>query len=163
MATRPSILVVLVTFLTSIGIAQDDTALSPQVGDPVSIELTGKPAAAYLRLFNQPVPAVPDGDVGVPLEARIVRIDRDNLVADFQVMNALDSDAPQIVTVSASFHRRDVSSPANYRSPSVKANTDEQHVVQAIVARHESLPKIRKHSFDGVTIRVWSLSEQINE
>jgi hypothetical protein len=161
--TRLLIFVVFVTCLTSIGIAQDDTALSPKVGDPVSIELTGKPAAAYLRLFNQPVPNVPDGDFGVPLEARIIRVDRDNLIAEFQAAKPNGSDAPQLVTISASFRRRDLTSPSQYRTPNAKAATNNQRLVQATIARHESLPKIRRHSFDGIMIRVWSLSDQITE
>ncbi len=163
MTTRLPILVVLVTCLTSIGIAQDDTVLSPRVGDPVLIELTGKPAAAYLRIFNQPVPNVPDDDFGVPLEARIIRVDHDNLIAEFQATKQNGSETPQLVTVSTAFQRCDLKKPSQYKTPHAKADTNEQRLVQTIIARHESLPKIRRPSFDGITLRVWSLSEQITE
>jgi hypothetical protein len=91
------------------------------VGDSIVIELTGKPAARYLRLFDQPVPDVPDGGFCVPLEARIIRIHHDKLIADYQIITGRDSDLEQLVTVTVSFDRQDLTAASIYRTPQRKA------------------------------------------
>jgi hypothetical protein len=144
--------------------AQADPTLRPKIGESIVVELTGKPAATYLGLLNQPVP---DGEFGVPLEARIIRINRDTLIADYQIMTKRAPDVAELVTVTVSFHRPDlafpVSDPSDYRSPHRKAHTEEDRLVQATIAKMASLPKVRKHSFEGVKIRVWSLAREFVE
>lgn len=163
MTSRLSILILFASLLPGIVIAQDDRSLRPKVGDSIVLELTGKPAATYLRLLNQPVPDVPDGGFGVPLEARIIRIDHDNLIADYQIMMRHGSDAAQLVTLTVSFPRQDLAVPSVYRTPRRNADTKEERLVQATIERQESLPKLRINSFEGIKIRVWSLAKEISE
>jgi hypothetical protein len=133
------------------------------VGDPIVIELTGKPAARYLRLLDQPVPDVPDAGFCVALEARIIRIHHAKLIADYQIITGRDSDLKQLVTVTVSFNRQDVTTASLYRTPQRNADTKEERLVQATIARQELLPKVRRNSFEGITIRVWSLEKEIAE
>ena len=165
MKSRLSILFLVAWPVPGLAFAQDDPTLRPKIGDPIVVELTGKPAATFLGLLNQP--DVPDGEFGVPLEARIIRINRDTLIVDYQIMTKRDPDVAELVTVTVSFHRPDLAFPANdpsdYRSPHRKADTDEDRLVQATIAKVKSLPKVRKHSFEGVKIRVWSLAREFVE
>ena len=158
-----SIVVLFVPCLPVIGLAEDNTSLRPHVGDPIVIELTGKPAARYLRLFDQPVPDVPDGGFCVPLEARIIRIHHDKLIADYQIITGRDANLQQLVMVTVSFDRQDLTAASIYRTPERNSETKEERLVQATIARQESLPKVRRNSFEGITIRVWSLAKEIAE
>lgn len=163
MVFRLSILMLAATLLPRLGVAQDDPTLRSVVGDSIVLELTGKPAATYLRLVNQPVPDVADDRFAVPLEMRIIMINPDNLVADYQAMTKRDSELAQLVTITVSFHRRDLVAPSNYRTPHRKADTEKEQLVQATIARMESLPKVRRNTFEGIKIRVWSLEKEIVE
>ena len=162
---RRSIVIVFASLLPSIGIAQEDRSPLPKVGAPIVIGLTGKPAAAYLRLLNQPVPNVRDGGFCVPLEARIISIDHDDLIAECQIhiKNRPATDVEQLLTITVSFHRQQLVAPSIYRNPQPNAETERERLVQAIIARQESLPKVQKSSFEGITIRVWSLEKEIVE
>ncbi|WP_339612781.1 hypothetical protein [uncultured Rubinisphaera sp.] len=163
MTSRLAYLVLIVMLLPDLVIARDDPSLHTQVGDQIVLDLSGKPAATYLRLLKQPVPEVPDDGFCVQLVARIIRIDHDNLIAEFQIMREHDTDVAQLISVSVSFSRDDLVDRSNYPQPYGIANTEKERLVQTIIAWQDSLPNIRKNSFEGIKIRVWSLDKEISE
>jgi hypothetical protein len=133
-----------------------------KLGDSLLLELSGKAASSYLKLFGHQVPDELFGPFGVPLEARIVALDGKRIVAEFQTTLSRDSDPPRIVTVASSILRSEISSPPHLYPPRDGNGTETNRQVREMQVRHASMPRIRRNSLDQVTIRVWELVEEIS-
>ncbi|MGN6547264.1 MAG: hypothetical protein ACTHK7_19585 [Aureliella sp.] len=123
------------------------------------LELRGKPAAAYLRLFAQDVP----DDVGASLEARVIKIDAGSIVAQSQAMLPLNADPTRIVTVTATFRRDALQGPSGYTASIGPEMNNSGKQVFDQRTRQAGLPRVRIDSFEQTRIRTWALEREVTE
>ena len=121
----------------------------------------GKPARSYLKacdLPERPPLAPKTTKIVVPLESRIMKKNRNEIVS--VAFGSKDNFGISVETV---FNLKDVQPPAGVvaLAEGGELSESEREAINAAQMRHAALPRIRKDAFDGVTIRRWSLVEEV--
>ncbi|WP_237226326.1 hypothetical protein [Rubinisphaera sp. JC750] len=145
----------------SVGYAEDSPS-SLKVGDRIELQLTGRPAADFIRLVGRPLPIKTFDDTkqtGLAVNSRVISIDDDNLTAEYYHNPASKNEEPMILTITVVRPLKDVqyrtTTPSSGRvGLREKQNNSSQPTTPA-------LPFLRHNSYDGLKVRAWSVAYEI--
>ncbi len=162
MLVRIGLLLVVATSLVSYTVAQEDDPARLLVGDSIFLEFKGQPAIEFMKLLDNSSRDIILEEVGILLEAEIVKDEPDGLVAEYCVLTGRDTEKARIVTVAVSFKREEMEAPTIYNTTSMIPASAEERQRMAFAKKYDTLPKVRKDAFGGVKFGVWALESEIS-
>jgi len=136
---------IVVGFVASFSMAAEPNVAELKVNDRVEIQLTGRPAADYIRLVGRPIPIrkFDDGKTpGLGLDARVISVTDDEVTAEYYHNATVNESEPILITITATCPLDSVTIDTSGSPPSQLT--------------------IRKTSYEGVKIRAWTAPKLVS-
>lgn len=140
----------------------EDSPSPLKVGDRIELQLTGRPAADFIRLVGRPLPIKTFGDIkqtGLALNSRVISIDEGNVTAEYYHNPASKNEKPTILTITVVRPLKDVQYQATPPS-SGRVGLREKNA-SSNQPPSPTLPFLRHDSYDGLKVRAWSVAHEI--
>ena len=142
-----------------LGEAIVSTTFEPRIGDRVLLDLVDRPAVAYMKFIG--VAHVPEPrQVGVPLEATVIKIEDNMFLAEYTAMGGRNTNSPKLITVTA---EGEISELRNFGNVVAVPEEGAPAWVNEARRRQAAMPRLRIENLDKAVIREWTLSRTVDD